>query len=83
MTNFPSHPKVSIGLPVFNGETSLEKTINSLLKQSIIDFELIISDNNSTDSTGEICRSYAALDSRVRYFRQKSNIGMYAILALF
>ena len=81
MTDLSSHPKVSIGLPVFNGENTLEQTIDSLLKQSIVDFELIISDNYSTDATGEICRSFAAVDRRVRYIRQKSNIGMYANLS--
>ena len=44
-------PKVTIGLPVYNGELSLSQSIDSVLKQSFTDFELIISDNASTDST--------------------------------
>ena len=48
--------KVSIGLPVYNGEKFLQKKIESLLEQTIKDFELIISDNASTDSTPTICQ---------------------------
>ena len=52
-------PKVSIGLPVFNGENSLRRALDSLLLQTYDDFELIISDNSSTDQTELICRAYA------------------------
>ncbi len=69
------NPKVSIGIPVYNGGTFLAETIDSLLGQTCQDFELIISDNASTDSTESICRSYVARDSRVRYERQASNKG--------
>jgi glycosyltransferase involved in cell wall biosynthesis len=68
-------PTVSIGLPVYNGEKFLRSTVASLLGQTHTDLELIISDNASTDSTGEICREYARRDPRVRYFRQPSNRG--------
>jgi glycosyltransferase involved in cell wall biosynthesis len=68
-------PKVSIGLAVFNGEKYLREAINSILAQTFTDFELIISDNASTDSTEEICRDYAAKDSRIRYYRNVNNIG--------
>jgi glycosyltransferase involved in cell wall biosynthesis len=70
-----SCPVVSIGMPVFNDERFLRESLDSLLTQSFNDFELIISDNASADRTGEICREYAAKDSRVRYIRQPSNIG--------
>ncbi len=69
-------PRVSVGLPVYNGQEHLADSIEALLGQSYEDFELIISDNASTDSTGEICRRYAGGDSRVRYFRQARNIGL-------
>jgi glycosyltransferase involved in cell wall biosynthesis len=69
-------PRLSIGLPVYNGESLLPVAIDALLGQTFKDFELIISDNASTDRTGEICRSYAEQDSRVRYIRQPQNIGM-------
>ena len=68
-------PRVSIGLPVYNGERFLEESIDSLLAQTFKDFELIISDNASTDSTEAICRSYAARDKRIRYFRNSENLG--------
>ncbi len=69
-------PRLSVGLPVYNGEEYLAESIESLLGQSYEDFELIISDNASTDSTGDICRRYGKQDSRVRYIRQPRNIGL-------
>ncbi len=68
-------PRLSIGLPVYNGENFLAESLEALLGQSYQDFELIISDNASTDGTADICRSYAEQDSRIRYFRQPHNIG--------
>lgn len=67
--------RLSIGLPVYNGEEYLEETLVSLQKQTFQDYTLIISDNASTDRTGEICQSYAAMDPRIRYFRNEKNIG--------
>src|SRR5260370_3152132 len=71
-----STPKVSIGLPVYNGEQFLESALNSLLSQTFGDFELIISDNASTDRTKEIAQSIAAMASRVRYSRNLQNMGL-------
>ncbi len=68
-------PRVSIGLPVYNGENFLEEAIRSILEQTFEDFELIISDNASTDTSEAICRAYAAQDKRLRYFRNQENIG--------
>ncbi|MEL6691095.1 MAG: glycosyltransferase family 2 protein, partial [Pseudomonadota bacterium] len=68
-------PKVSIGLPVYNGENYLKEALHCLLAQTFTDFELIISDNASTDSTQSICEAYAEKDSRIRYFRQPENRG--------
>lgn len=68
-------PRVSMGMPVYNGEEYLERAIDSLLAQDYEDFELIISDNGSTDRTEEICRSYAARDPRIRYVREEENHG--------
>ena len=68
-------PKISIGLPVFNGESYLDESLSSLLGQTCDDFELIISDNASTDSTSDIVASHEARDSRIRYVRQSQNIG--------
>lgn len=71
----PATPRVSIGMPVYNGERWLDATIDSLRRQTFADFELIISDNASEDRSGEICRRYAAEDGRIRYLRQSTNIG--------
>lgn len=67
---------VSIGMPVYNGEQSIRKALDSLLSQTYTNFELIISDNASTDNTGKICRDYANKDKRIRYVRQKENVGI-------
>lgn len=71
-----SAPRLTIGLPVYNGENYLAESIEALLGQTYEDFELVISDNASTDSTPEICRRYGARDPRVRYIRQPRNIGL-------
>jgi glycosyltransferase involved in cell wall biosynthesis len=68
-------PAVSVGVPVYNGDSFLEVAIRSVLAQTLDDFELIICDNASTDRTAEICRDYAARDRRVRYFRNPENLG--------
>ncbi len=68
-------PRVSIGLPVYNGEQFLAEAIDTLLAQTFSDFELIISDNASTDGTEAICRDRAARDPRIRYYRSDTNRG--------
>ncbi len=82
MTHAPSQgrpaaaiPEVSVGMPVYNGQRFLAATVESILAQTFTDFELIISDNASTDRTAEICGALAAQDARVRYIRQPRNIG--------
>lgn len=71
-------PKVSIGVPVYNGEIYIREALDSLLAQTFTNFELIISDNASTDGTEAICRKYAAHDPRIRYIRQPENRGALA-----
>lgn len=71
-----SAPPLSIGMPVYNSARWLSLTFDSLLGQSFGDFELIVSDNASTDGTEDICRQHAARDRRIRYERQASNIGI-------
>ena len=71
-------PKVAIGMPVYNGETLLAKTLDSIVHQTFKDFELIISDNASTDSTPDICRAYAKRDRRIQYRPNEANIGIIA-----
>jgi glycosyltransferase involved in cell wall biosynthesis len=68
-------PRLSIGLPVYNGEEYLAESLDALLGQTFHDFELIITDNASADATEEIARGYVAQDSRVRYVRLDNNIG--------
>jgi glycosyltransferase involved in cell wall biosynthesis len=77
--------KITIGLPVYNGANYLAEAIDSILAQSCPDFDLLISDNASTDGTEEICRAYASKDGRIRYVRQPRNLGAaanYNLLAL-
>lgn len=71
-----NHSMVSIGMPVYNGEKHLRQSIESILSQTHSDFELIISDNASTDSTHYICKEYAQKDKRIQYFHHKENRGM-------
>jgi len=71
-------PRVSIGMPVYNGAKFIHEALDSLLSQTFTDFELIISDNASIDETEAICRGYAAKDSRIHYVRQVKNFGASA-----
>ncbi|MGI9417589.1 MAG: glycosyltransferase family 2 protein [Geminicoccaceae bacterium] len=71
-------PKISIGMPVYNGENYLERAIECILAQTFEDFELIICDNASTDLTKAICVGHAARDKRIRYIRHAENIGSAA-----
>jgi glycosyltransferase involved in cell wall biosynthesis len=77
MSATPS-PKVSIGLPVYNGANFLAETLDAILAQTFANFELIICDNASTDDTQAICEAYAARDGRIHYHRNAENIGAAA-----
>lgn len=68
-------PKVSIGLPTYNAEKFIVKKIESILNQTITDFELIISDNASTDKTIELLEGFVEKDNRIKLFKQKNNFG--------
>lgn len=67
--------RVAIGIPVYNGENFLGQCLDSLLKQTFADFEIVISDNASSDGTRGICERYAAKDSRIHYYRNETNLG--------
>lgn len=69
-------PRVSIAVPVYNGEPFIGEALESIAAQTFGDYEVIISDNASQDGTEGICRAYAARDSRVRYVRNERNIGL-------
>jgi len=75
LSSVKTEPKVSIGLPVYNGEKFLRRRIDSILSQTFKNFEFIISDNASSDLTQAICDEYAKKDSRIRYIRQEKNNG--------
>lgn len=69
------HPLVSVGLPVYNGQNYLSEAIESMINQTYTNFELIISDNGSTDKTRQICEKFASMDERIRYHRFDKNYG--------
>lgn len=72
MTN---SPRITIGMAVYNGERYLPESIESILAQTYSNWEIVISDNASNDATEQLCRRYASTDSRIRYFRNQTNIG--------
>ena len=68
-------PRLTIGLPIYNGEQLLPQALESMLTQEFDDFEVVISDNASVDRTPELCAAYAAKDRRIRYVRNERNLG--------
>ena len=75
VSKFIKNNKVSIGMPIYNVEKFIRKSIESILSQTYSNFELIISDNASTDKTSEICEEYKKKDPRIRYFHHPKNRG--------
>jgi Glycosyl transferase family 2 len=71
-------PRLSIGLPVYNGERFLPQALECLLAQTFGDYEIVIGDNASTDRTQEICQDYVRRDRRLRYVRHEHNLGAVA-----
>ena len=71
-------PLVTVGLPVRNGSKFIAQAVESVLHQTYRNLELVISDNASSDNTGDIVQSYARRDSRVRYYRLDHDVGMAA-----
>ncbi len=74
-TTLNATPRITIGMPVFNGAATIAVAIEALLAQTFGDFELIVSDNASTDATSDIVATLAAEDGRIRYLRHATNIG--------
>lgn len=68
-------PRVTIGLPVHNGEAYLASALDALRAQTLTDFEVIVCDNASTDGTRAICETAAASDPRIQYIRHPENLG--------
>ena len=75
MSSPTSKPRISIGMPLYNREKYVAASIEAHLNQTYGDFELIITDNASTDRGPEICKAYAAKDPRVKYFLNPENLG--------
>ncbi len=75
MTDVMRNPRVSVGMPVYNQEKYVGAAIEAHLGQTYSDFELVITDNASTDKSEAICRAYAEKDKRVRYYRNPDNLG--------
>jgi glycosyltransferase involved in cell wall biosynthesis len=73
-------PCVSVVMPVYNGETYLQEAVESILNQTFTNFEFIIVDDGSTDSTAEILTTYAVLDSRIRPVHNETNLGLIKTL---
>ena len=71
----PAAPRVTLGVPVYNGERYLAQALDSLMAQDYDDLEIVVSDNASTDCTPDICRTAAAADARIRYERHEVNGG--------
>jgi glycosyltransferase involved in cell wall biosynthesis len=72
-----ARPAATVGMPVFNGARYIRAAIESVLCQTLTDFELLISDNASTDETANICREYAIRDKRIRLVVQERNLGAF------
>jgi len=70
-----NQPIITIGVPVYNGESFLEQALDSLLAQTFQPMKILIADNASVDRTESICRDYARRDSRIHYVRHDKNLG--------
>ncbi len=75
MNNVKVKPLITIGLPAYNGEQTIKRTIDSILSQTFYNFKLIISDDGSTDSTPNVCREYEQKDDRVKYLQKNKTTG--------
>lgn len=78
------NPKISVIVPVYNGENYISRCIESILLQTFTDFELLLIDDGSKDNSGNICDKYALKDKRIKVFHKKNggvssarNLGLY------
>lgn len=65
-------PKISVIIPIYNSQNSLQRTIESFLNQTFKDFELLLVDDGSTDNSSNICNKFAQIDTRIRVFHQNN-----------
>ena len=69
--------KIAIGIPIYNEEKNLHKVLENVLLQKYADKEVIISDNNSSDKSEEICKQYVKKYKFIKYYRQKKTIDIF------
>ena len=70
-------PIISVCVPVFNGEKNISRNIKSLINQEFKNFEILISNNKSTDKTYKICNTFKKKDNRIKIFNQKKKIPVF------
>lgn len=75
--SMPQRPLVTVGIPAYNQKRFIRKAIESVLTQTLTDFEVLISDDASSDGTAEVCEEFAARDRRIRFVRQSRNLGPF------
>ena len=71
-------PKVTICLPTYNSGRFLAESLDSILEQKFLDFELIICDDNSTDKTPDVLDKYAAIDPRIKFYKNPARLGLFS-----
>ena len=76
-TATPAPPRLSVIMTVYNGETHLREAVDSVLAQSMGEFEFLIVDDNSSDATASMLADYARRDARIRVLRNETNLGPY------
>ena len=72
----PKPPRVALGIPAYKAGRWISSCLDSILAQTVTDFEVVISDHCSPDDTYEVCRAYAQRDPRIRVVRQPENVGI-------
>jgi glycosyltransferase involved in cell wall biosynthesis len=70
-------PKISICLPIYNGTNYMRQALDSVLRQTLDDFELLIANDRSEDGTLEIIEEYAARDKRIKYWTNPQKLGLF------
>jgi|APSaa5957512535_1039671.scaffolds.fasta_scaffold56316_1 glycosyltransferase involved in cell wall biosynthesis len=73
--NKNNNPLVTVGIPVFNGEKFMKRRLDSILNQTYQNFQILISDNESSDLTSKICGDYQKKENKIKYYRQQKNLG--------
>ena len=73
--NINNNPLVTVGIPVFNGEKFMKRRLDSILNQTYQNFQILISDNESSDLTSKICGDYQKKENKIKYYRQQKNLG--------